>query len=68
MTDVYQHVRHHASVEHLAAWAGAKGLLIVGVDNLPGAEPLETAELPERCVLLFGQARPVRSTPAWPPE
>ena len=58
MTDVYQHVRHHASVEHLAAWAGAKGLLIVGVDNLPGAEPLETAELPERCVLLFGQEGP----------
>ena len=40
----------------------------MGVDNLPGAEPLETAELPERCVLLFGQARPARSTPAWPPD
>ncbi|MYG97833.1 MAG: RNA methyltransferase [Acidimicrobiaceae bacterium] len=58
MTDVYQHVRHHASVEDLAAWASAEGLPIVGVDNLPGAEPLETAELPERCVLLFGQEGP----------
>ena len=31
---------------------------MVGIDNLPGAEPLETAELPERCILLFGQEGP----------
>ncbi|MYB28159.1 MAG: RNA methyltransferase [Acidimicrobiaceae bacterium] len=58
MTDVYQHVRHHATVEELAAWASGEGLPVVGVDNLPGAVPLETAELPERCVLLFGQEGP----------
>ena len=58
MTDVYQHVRHHASVEELVAWAAGEGLPIVGIDNLPGAEPLETAELPKRCVLLFGQEGP----------
>ena len=58
MTDVYQHVRHHASVEDLVAWATAEGLPVVGVDNLPGAVPIETAELPERCVLLFGQEGP----------
>ena len=58
MTDVYQHVRHHASVQDLAEWAAAESLPIVGIDNLPGAAPLESAELPERCVLLFGQEGP----------
>ena len=58
MTDVYQHVRHHATVEELAAWAEAEGLPIVGIDNLPGAVRLEAAELPERCVLMFGQEGP----------
>ena len=58
MTDVYQHIRHHATVEELAAWASEEGLPVVGVDNLPGAVPIETAELPERCVLLFGQEGP----------
>ena len=58
MTDVYQHVRHHTTVEDLVAWAEPEELPVVGIDNLPGAEPLETAELPERCVLLFGQEGP----------
>ena len=58
MTDVYQHIVHHATVSDLVAWAAGEGLPIVGVDNLPGAEPLDTAELPERCVLLFGQEGP----------
>ena len=31
---------------------------VVAVDNGPGAVPLETADLPERCVLLFGQEGP----------
>ena len=58
MTDVYQHIRHHATVEEMAAWASEKELPIVGVDNLPGSVRMETAELPERCVLLFGQEGP----------
>ena len=58
MTDVYQHIRHHATVEELAVWASEEELPIVGVDNLPGAVPLETTEMPERCVLLFGQEGP----------
>ena len=58
MTDVYQHVRHHPTIEDLVGWAGSEGLLIVGVDNLPGSQPLETTKLPKRCVLLFGQEGP----------
>ena len=64
MTDVYQHVRHHDSIDALAAWARREDLPIVGVDNLPGAEPIETAVLPQRCVLLFGQEGPGLSAPA----
>ena len=37
-------------------------LPLVGIDNLPGAVPLETAALPQRCVLLFGQEGPGLST------
>jgi tRNA G18 (ribose-2'-O)-methylase SpoU len=58
VTDRYQHVRHHESLAALAAWAHAEGLPVVGVDNLPGAVPLETYAMPRRCVLLFGQEGP----------
>ncbi len=55
VTDRYQHVRHHPDVAALAVWARDAGVPILAVDNLPGAVPLETAELPRACVLLFGQ-------------
>jgi tRNA G18 (ribose-2'-O)-methylase SpoU len=55
MTEVYQRLRHHADVDGLAAWAAAEGLPLLGVDNLPGAEPIDRAALPRECVLLFGQ-------------
>jgi tRNA G18 (ribose-2'-O)-methylase SpoU len=55
VTDRYLHVEHHDDAAGLAAWARAEGLPIVGVDNLPGAVPLETYEMPRACVLLFGQ-------------
>lgn len=58
VTDRYQHLRHHADVDELMAWAADEGLPVVVVDNLPGAEPLETVTLPPRCVLLFGQEGP----------
>jgi tRNA G18 (ribose-2'-O)-methylase SpoU len=58
VTDRYQHVRHHPSIDDFAAWAGADGLPVIGIDNLPGSRPMETVTLPERCVLLFGQEGP----------
>jgi tRNA G18 (ribose-2'-O)-methylase SpoU len=48
-------VRHHADVGGLVAWTREEGLPLLAVDNLPGAEPIETAALPRACVLLFGQ-------------
>jgi tRNA G18 (ribose-2'-O)-methylase SpoU len=58
VTDRYQHVTHYDTIEDLAAWAAAEQLPIIGIDNLPGAVPLEGTSLPERCVLLFGQEGP----------
>ncbi len=55
VTDRYLHVRHHPDAAALGSWAGDAGLPVLAVDNLPGARPLETAELPRACVLLFGQ-------------
>lgn len=55
VTDRYQHIRHHADAAALADWATARGLPLIGVDNLPGSVPLETTALPAACVLLFGQ-------------
>ncbi|GAA1777806.1 RNA methyltransferase [Luedemannella helvata] len=64
VTDRYQHVRHHETVEALLAWARRADLVVVGIDNLPGSVPIETVHLPRRCVLLFGQEGPGLSEPA----
>jgi len=58
VTDRYQHVVHHESVELFAAWAADAGIPIIAVDNVDGAVPVDRADLPERCVLLFGQEGP----------
>ncbi len=58
VTDRYQHVRHHATIAEFRQWATDEGLVVVGIDNLPGSTPLETDPLPEQCVLVFGQEGP----------
>jgi tRNA G18 (ribose-2'-O)-methylase SpoU len=58
VTDRYQHVRHHPTIDGFVAWATGRDLEVVGIDNLPGSRPIETAALPRRCVLLFGQEGP----------
>lgn len=65
VTDRYQHVRHHPDVAALAAYARERELPVIGIDNLPGAVPLETTELPRECVLLFGQEGPGLTEDAW---
>jgi tRNA(Leu) C34 or U34 (ribose-2'-O)-methylase TrmL len=55
VTDRYQRIEHHASIDELAAWAGRQDLRLVAIDNVPGAVPLDRVDLPRRCVLLFGQ-------------
>ena len=51
VTDRYMHVRHHPTVDDLVAWATDEAFDVVGIDNLPGAVPLEPTALPVRCVL-----------------
>jgi tRNA G18 (ribose-2'-O)-methylase SpoU len=58
VTDRYQHIRHHSTIDEFADWAGGQAIPVVGIDNLPGAHPLEHDILPPRCVLLFGQEGP----------
>ncbi len=64
VTDRYQHVVHHPTIDDLAGWARDAELPIVGIDLLPGSRPLTEAELPRRCVLLFGQEGPGLSAAA----
>ncbi|GAA1982461.1 rRNA methyltransferase [Terrabacter lapilli] len=63
VTDRYQHEHHHPDAPALAEWARDEGLTLLGVDNLPGSVPLETFDLPRRCVLVFGQEGPGLSDP-----
>ena len=58
VTDKYVHVQHHPTVEDLAAWAAEQGLPLLGIDNLPIAQPIESASLPAAAVMLFGQEGP----------
>jgi tRNA G18 (ribose-2'-O)-methylase SpoU len=58
VTDRYQHLRHHPDVGALLAHAAGEGLAVVAVDTGPGSVPLETADLPRRALLLFGQEGP----------
>lgn len=58
VTDRYQHLMHHPDTESVTDYAREHELMVVAVDNTPGSVPLETARLPERCLLLFGQEGP----------
>jgi tRNA G18 (ribose-2'-O)-methylase SpoU len=58
VTDRYQHVLHHDTVEALVAWAAEHDLPIIAIDNVAGCVPMETFHWPEQCVMLFGQEGP----------
>jgi tRNA G18 (ribose-2'-O)-methylase SpoU len=62
VTDRYQHILHHPTVEEFVAWSKTanegKRMPIIAIDNVPGCKQLETYKLPETCVLLFGQEGP----------
>ncbi len=64
VTDRYQHIHHHESAAGLANWCHERELPLIGVDNGPGAVPLERYEFPRACVLLFGQEGTGLSTEA----
>ena len=58
VTDRYQHIRHHETPEAFAAYLHQLDVTLLGIDNLPGSEHIESIDLPRRCALLFGQEGP----------
>ncbi len=58
VTDRYQHIVHHPTIEDFVSWASGEKLPVIGIDNLPGSVAIEHTSLPRRCVLLFGQEGP----------
>jgi tRNA G18 (ribose-2'-O)-methylase SpoU len=62
VTDRYQHIKHHPTVEDFVAWAATandgKALPIIAFDIVPGCKQLESYQIPKNCVLLFGQEGP----------
>lgn len=62
VTDRYQHVRHHPTVDDFLEWAKTadegRPLPVIAIDNVPGCQKIEQYALPESCVLLFGQEGP----------
>jgi tRNA G18 (ribose-2'-O)-methylase SpoU len=71
VTDRYQHVRHHEDIAAFTAWAEDAEIPVIAVDNVDGSVPVDRAELPQRCVLLFGQEGPgcpPRRSPRHPPS
>ncbi len=62
VTDRYQHIKHHPTVEDFVAWAATandgKALPIIAIENMPGCKQLESYQIPKSCVLLFGQEGP----------
>lgn len=58
VTDRYQHVEHHPTVDGFVQDMKERKLQVIGVDNLPGSVPIEGVTLPLHCVLVFGQEGP----------
>ena len=58
VTDRYQHVEHHPTVDGFVQEMKERKLQVIGVDNLPGSVPIEEVTLPLHCVLVFGQEGP----------
>jgi len=58
VTDRYLKISHHPSVSEFADVVTANRYVIIGVDNLEGAIPLESYDLPQRTCLVFGSEGP----------
>lgn len=58
VTDRYLHVHHHDDEAALFGYLAELGVTPIGVDNLEGSVPLESAALPLDCCLIFGSEGP----------
>lgn len=57
-THRYLHLHHHRDVGEFTDWCRQRALPVVAIDNVEGSVPIESAELPAHCVLMFGQEGP----------
>jgi tRNA G18 (ribose-2'-O)-methylase SpoU len=64
VTDRYQHVLYHPTVDDFVEWAGANDRPIIAIDNVPGSVIIETFDFPAASILLFGQEGPGLSSAA----
>ncbi len=55
VTDRYLTVIHHPTIADFSTWCTEQNLPVIGIDNVPTSKHLEGAQLPQECVLLFGQ-------------
>ncbi len=55
VTDRYLSVDHMETASELARSCAERGFVLVGVDNVEGAVPVESACLPQRACLVFGE-------------
>lgn len=55
VTDRYQHIHHHESVDAFLEWARAEGIAVVGIDITSTSTPMEGYAFPKECILVFGQ-------------
>jgi tRNA G18 (ribose-2'-O)-methylase SpoU len=55
VTDKYLTVIHHPTIEDLKSWCLSNGMTLIGIDNIEGSKPLESAKLPRKTLMLFGQ-------------
>jgi tRNA G18 (ribose-2'-O)-methylase SpoU len=56
VTDAYMHIFHHATVDDFRK--AVQGRVIVGVDNIENAQPIDNFTYPEKPVLVFGGEGP----------
>ncbi|RBP97701.1 RNA methyltransferase [Bifidobacterium aemilianum] len=70
MTELYQHIEHHPSIEDLVtSWRAQVAretcqAKVIALDIIPGAQPMESYHFPDRCLLLFGAEGPGLSSKA----
>ncbi len=55
VTDKYLTIHHHPTIADLKEWANEHSLELIGIDNVEGSKPLESAKLPLNTLMLFGQ-------------
>ncbi|MBR5951022.1 MAG: RNA methyltransferase [Actinomycetaceae bacterium] len=55
VTDRYLNIHYHADAADLAQWARENNYHLIAIDNPEDSVAIENAELPENCLLVFGQ-------------